>query len=125
MAQPVIGLTLDHEPPGGYSNFPWYAIRENYCHAVRNAGGLPILLPHDPDDAPAYLDRIDGLIVTGGGFDVDQVTARPLLGWAHYATPIRNLFLCGAGTHPGAGLDGRAGMLAARHVIKSAFRNHG
>src|SRR6266403_6168009 len=71
MAQPVIGLTLDHEPPGGYSNFPWYAIRENYCNAVRRAGGLPILLPHDPDAAPAYLDRIDGLIVTGGGFDVD------------------------------------------------------
>jgi putative glutamine amidotransferase len=71
MAQPVIGLTLDHEPPGGYSNFPWYAIRENYCQAVRNAGGLPILLPHDPDSASAYLDRIDGLIVTGGGFDVD------------------------------------------------------
>jgi putative glutamine amidotransferase len=71
MAQPVIGLTLDHEPPGGYSNFPWYAIRENYCHAVRNAGGLPILLPHVPDAVSAYLDQIDGLIVTGGGFDVD------------------------------------------------------
>src|SRR5262249_57480222 len=70
-AQPVIGLTLDHEPPGGYSNFPWYAIRENYCNAVRHAGGLPILLPHDPDAAAEYLDRIDGLIVTGGGFDVD------------------------------------------------------
>jgi putative glutamine amidotransferase len=71
MAQPVIGLTLDHEPPGGYSSFPWYAIRENYCNAVRRAGGLPILLPHDPDAAFSYLDRIDGLIVTGGGFDVD------------------------------------------------------
>ncbi|HXO91457.1 MAG TPA: gamma-glutamyl-gamma-aminobutyrate hydrolase family protein [Stellaceae bacterium] len=71
MAQPVIGLTLDHEPPGGYSKFPWYAIRENYCNAVCHAGGLPILLPHDPDAAAAYLDRIDGLVVTGGGFDVD------------------------------------------------------
>jgi putative glutamine amidotransferase len=71
MTQPVIGLTLDHEPSGGYSNFPWYAIRENYCSAVRHAGGLPMLLPHDPDAAAAYLDRIDGLIVTGGGFDVD------------------------------------------------------
>src|SRR5262245_11688156 len=71
MVKPVIGLTLDHEPPGGYSSFPWYAIRENYCNAVRNAGGLPILLPHDPAAAADYLDRIDGLIVTGGGFDVD------------------------------------------------------
>jgi len=71
MAQPTIGLTLDHEPCGGYSQFPWYAIRENYCAAVRAAGGLPILLPHDPDAAAAYLDRIEGLVVTGGGFDVD------------------------------------------------------
>ena len=71
MAQPVIGLTLDHEPPGGWSKFPWYAIRENYCNAVRHAGGLPILLPHEPDAASDYVERIDGLIVTGGGFDVD------------------------------------------------------
>jgi putative glutamine amidotransferase len=71
MTQAVIGLTLDHEQPGGWSKFPWYAIRENYCNAVRHAGGLPVLLPHDPAAAAAYLDRIDGLIVTGGGFDID------------------------------------------------------
>ncbi|MGH7059572.1 MAG: gamma-glutamyl-gamma-aminobutyrate hydrolase family protein [Stellaceae bacterium] len=71
MAQPLIGLTLDHEPPGGWSQFPWYAIRENYCNAVRRAGGLPVLLPHEPNMAAEYLDRIDGLVVTGGGFDVD------------------------------------------------------
>jgi putative glutamine amidotransferase len=70
MAQPTIGLTLDHELGGGYSQFPWYAIRENYCGAIRAAGGLPILLPHDPEAAADYLDRIDGLVVTGGGFDV-------------------------------------------------------
>ena len=85
MAQPVIGLTLDHEPPGGYSKFPWYAIRENYCNAVSRAGGLPILLPHDPDAALAYLDQIDGLIVTGGGFDVDPALfgATSQIGRAH------------------------------------------
>jgi putative glutamine amidotransferase len=72
MAQPVIGLTLDSEPPGGYSKtHPWYAIRENYCTAVVEAGGLPILLPHEPEQAAAYLGLISGLIVTGGAFDVD------------------------------------------------------
>jgi len=72
MAQPIIGLTLDSEPPGGYSKtHPWYAIRENYCDAVARAGGLPILLPHEPDRAGAYLKLIDGLVVTGGAFDVD------------------------------------------------------
>jgi putative glutamine amidotransferase len=71
MPQPVIGLTLDAEKPGGYSKMPWYALRENYCDAVARAGGLPILLPHEPEHAAAYLDRIDGLVVTGGAFDVD------------------------------------------------------
>jgi putative glutamine amidotransferase len=72
MAQPVIGLTLDREPPGGYSRtHPWYALRENYCDAIVAAGGLPVLLPHEPDAAPAYLALIAGLVVTGGAFDVD------------------------------------------------------
>src|SRR3954447_3574990 len=71
MPQPVIGLTLDSEKPGGYSKMPWYALRENYCSAVVRAGGLPILLPHEPEQAEAYLGKIDGLVVTGGAFDVD------------------------------------------------------
>ena len=72
MAQPVIGLTLDSEPPGGYSKtHPWYALRENYCTAVAEAGGLPILLPHEPAQIAAYLGLIAGLVVTGGAFDVD------------------------------------------------------
>lgn len=68
---PVIGLTLDHEAPGGYSKFDWYAIRENYCGAIVRAGGLPVALPHEPEKVEAYLGLVDGLIVTGGAFDVD------------------------------------------------------
>lgn len=71
MPQPVIGLTLDAEPPGGYSKLPWYALRENYCTSVVRAGGLPILLPHEPDHVGSYLKLLDGLVVTGGAFDVD------------------------------------------------------
>ena len=70
---PTIGLTLDSEEPGGYSNQPWYAVRQNYCATVDQAGGLPLLLPHASDRAAAYLDAIDGLIVTGGHFDVDPL----------------------------------------------------
>ncbi len=69
--RPIIGLTLDSEEPGGYSKLPWYALRQNYCAAVVQAGGLPILLPHEPEQAEAYLEEIDGLLVTGGNFDVD------------------------------------------------------
>jgi putative glutamine amidotransferase len=71
MSRPVIGITLDSEQPGGYSKFPWYALRENYCGAVAAVGGLPLPLPHEPDLAAEYLGRIDALIVTGGAFDVD------------------------------------------------------
>ncbi|HET6223779.1 MAG TPA: gamma-glutamyl-gamma-aminobutyrate hydrolase family protein [Dongiaceae bacterium] len=71
MTQPVIGVTLDSEEPGGYSKLPWYALRQNYSEAVVRAGGLPILLPHEPEQADAYLDRIAGLVITGGAFDVD------------------------------------------------------
>jgi putative glutamine amidotransferase len=73
MSRPLIGLTLDAEPAGGWSKLPWYAIRQNYFEAVAAAGGLPVALPHDPDLASAYLDRIDALIVTGGAFDVDPL----------------------------------------------------
>lgn len=68
---PLIGITLDSEEPGGYSKLPWYALRQNYCDAVAQAGGLPLPLPHHPDLAEAYLERIQGLVVTGGAFDVD------------------------------------------------------
>lgn len=72
MSAPLIGLTLDSEPPGRYSKtHPWYAIRQNYCDAIAAAGGLPILLPHEPDRADEYVAVLDGLIVTGGAFDVD------------------------------------------------------
>ena len=69
--KPLVGITLDAESPGGYSQYPWYALRANYAAAVAQAGGVPIALPHHPELADAMLDRIDVLIVTGGAFDVD------------------------------------------------------
>jgi hypothetical protein len=44
---PIIGFTLDYEEAGGYSNYPWYAIRDNYCASVAKFGGIPIALPHE------------------------------------------------------------------------------
>ncbi|MFN3201580.1 MAG: gamma-glutamyl-gamma-aminobutyrate hydrolase family protein [Bradymonadia bacterium] len=71
MPSPLIGVTLDIEPPGGFSQKPWYAIRVNYAAAVAAAGGLPVMLPHDVDQVDAYLDRLDGVIISGGAFDLD------------------------------------------------------
>jgi putative glutamine amidotransferase len=70
-AAKLIGITLDAEDPGGYSVYPWYALRTNYAGAIAACGGLPVALPHHAGLAAAYLDRIDALVVTGGAFDVD------------------------------------------------------
>lgn len=67
----LIGVTLDSEPAGGWSAFPWYALRTNYLDAIAAAGGLPVALGHLPDLASDALDAIDALVVTGGAFDVD------------------------------------------------------
>jgi putative glutamine amidotransferase len=69
--RPLIGLTLDAEPAGGWSKYPWYALRQNYTEAVNAHGGLAVALPHDATLAEEYLDQLDGIIVTGGAFDVD------------------------------------------------------
>ena len=74
--RPVIGLTLDIEQPPQPAKktaaaMPLYALRENYCAAVVRAGGLPVLLPHETDLAEGYIAGLNGLLVTGGAFDVD------------------------------------------------------
>jgi phytoene dehydrogenase-like protein len=75
---------------------------------------------------PFDLERTYGLTgghVFHGELALDQLlTARPLLGWARYRTPIRGLYLCGSGAHPGDGLTGRAGALAAREILTDAVR---
>jgi phytoene dehydrogenase-like protein len=58
-----------------------------------------------------------------GELALDQFfTMRPLLDWARYNTPIQNLYLCGSGTHPGAGLTGGSGANAAREILKQLRR---
>lgn len=71
MKSPVVGITLDAEAPGGYSKYPWYALRQNYASAVAKAGGLPMALPHETMLAGDYLNHIDGLLIAGGDFDVN------------------------------------------------------
>ena len=54
-----------------------------------------------------------------GELALDQLfTMRPLLRHAAYASPIRGLHLCGAGTHPGGFMTGTRGRLAARAVVR-------
>ncbi|NQV57904.1 MAG: gamma-glutamyl-gamma-aminobutyrate hydrolase family protein [Rhodospirillales bacterium] len=69
--KPLIGITADAEDEGGYSKFPWYALRRNYASAIARAGGVPIILPHEQDLTSEILGAVSGLVVTGGFFDVD------------------------------------------------------
>jgi phytoene dehydrogenase-like protein len=75
---------------------------------------------------PLDLERTYGLTgghIFHGELALDQFfITRPLLGWSRYRTPIKNLFLCGSGTHPGTGLDGRSGALAAKEIVKAIKR---
>ena len=69
MKKPVIGISLDFENNQGYSAMPYYALRENYISSVERAGGVPILLPFS-QNIDSYIELIDGLIITGGNFDI-------------------------------------------------------
>ena len=75
---------------------------------------------------PLDLEEVYGLTggqIFHGDLALDQFfTMRPLLDWARYKTPIENLYLCGSGTHPGAGLTGGSGANAAREILKELKR---
>jgi phytoene dehydrogenase-like protein len=75
---------------------------------------------------PLDLERTYGLSgghIHHGEQTLDQsFTFRPIIGWAQYRTPIKGLYLCGAGTHPGGGVTGGPGANAARTIIKDLKR---
>jgi phytoene dehydrogenase-like protein len=90
------------------------------------APGLPGLILHHQIITPRDLEEIYGLTggqIFHGDLALDQFfTMRPLLDWARYRTPIDNLYLCGSGTHPGAGLTGGSGANAAKEILKHLKR---
>ena len=71
MKKPIIGITLDSEEHGQYSKFPWYVIRKNYLHSIEEVGGIPFPLFYSIDNIDTILDLIDGIIITGGDFDIN------------------------------------------------------
>jgi len=71
MKKPIIGITLDNEESGNYSKFPWYAIRCNYLHSIEILGGIPFPLLHSNKNIKNIYNLLDGLIITGGNFDIN------------------------------------------------------
>ncbi|MFO1465015.1 MAG: NAD(P)/FAD-dependent oxidoreductase [Steroidobacteraceae bacterium] len=76
--------------------------------------------------SPLDLEREFGLIggdICHGALSLDQLfSARPMLGHADYRGPLKGLYMCGAGTHPGGGVSGAPGHNAAREIIKDFRR---
>ena len=72
-----------------------------------------------PPDLEARFGITEGNIFHGDIALQQMFFMRPLPRWANYATPIRGLYLCGAGTHPGGGVTGAPGYNAAHAILRS------
>jgi len=76
--------------------------------------------------SPLDLEREFGLVggdIFHGALSLDQLfSARPVLGNADYRMPVKGLYLCGAGAHPGGGVTGLPGRNAAREILRDARR---
>jgi phytoene dehydrogenase-like protein len=105
----------------------WPTRREEFGDACLNAltdyaPNLRELIIHRQVITPLDLEQTYSL--TGGHIlhgepSLDQFfTFRPVIGYAQYRTPIKGLYLCGAGTHPGGGLTGAPGANASREILK-------
>jgi phytoene dehydrogenase-like protein len=76
--------------------------------------------------SPADLEREFGLVggdIFHGRLSLDQLwAARPMLGYADYRSPLKGLYLCGSGAHPGGGVTGLPGRNCAREVLRDLGR---
>jgi len=86
------------------------------------APNLPNAILHRQVITPADIERIVGLSegnIFQGELSLQQMFfLRPAPAWARYRTPIRGLFQCGSGTHPGGGVMGAAGRNAAMAILE-------
>jgi phytoene dehydrogenase-like protein len=76
---------------------------------------------------PLDIERTTGLSegnIFQGELSLEQLFfLRPVAGWARYRTPIRHLYMCGSATHPGGGIMGAPGRLAALEILKESRKN--
>ncbi|HEU4620258.1 MAG TPA: NAD(P)/FAD-dependent oxidoreductase [Gammaproteobacteria bacterium] len=78
---------------------------------------------YTPEDLEQRFGLVDGDIFHGA-LDLDQIYwARPAWGYAQYRTPVRRVYLCGSGAHPGGGVSGAPGHNAAREICRDLARS--
>ncbi len=114
--------------PGGRS---WDDAKESAANAVvetvnRHAPNFKASILARKVLSPLDLERDFGLIggdIFHGALTLDQLfSARPVLGYADYRSPVRGLYLCGSGAHPGGGVTGAPGHNAAREILRDLRR---
>jgi phytoene dehydrogenase-like protein len=110
----------------------WDGQRDAFGDAVVDtiaeyAPNIRQIIRHRQVLTPLDLEREFGLSegnIFQGEMTLDQLFfLRPVPGWAQYATPIRNLWMCGSATHPGGGVMGAPGRNAARRIL--GHEDHG
>jgi len=121
----VMSIFVQYAPyqlAGGWTD----ARREAFGDAVidtlaQYAPNLPRAILHRQVITPADIERITGLSegnIFQGELSLHQLFfLRPAPAWSRYRTPVRGLYQCGAGTHPGGGIMGASGRLAAGAVL--------
>jgi phytoene dehydrogenase-like protein len=122
----VASLFCQHVAPVLPDNASWDAYREQVADVM-----IDLVNSHAPNFkaavlgrqimSPLDLERTFGLIggdIFHGALGLDQLfSARPMLGHGDYRGPLRGLYMCGSGTHPGGGVTGAPGHNAAREII--------
>jgi phytoene dehydrogenase-like protein len=122
----IMGIFIQYAP---YTlrDTHWDELREPFAYRVLDlieeyAPGFRNLVIEKQVLTPLDLEQRFGL--TGGNIfhgemSLDQMfVMRPVAGWARYRTPVRGLYLCGSGAHPGGGVMGAPGYNAAREMLK-------
>lgn len=124
----IMGIFLQYAP---YTlrDGSWDELREPFTERVLDniaeyAPNIRSIILQRQTLTPLDLERRFG--ITGGNIfhgemSLDQMfVLRPAAGWARYATPLRNLYLCGSGAHPGGGVMGAPGYNAAREILRNS-----
>jgi phytoene dehydrogenase-like protein len=105
----------------------WDEQRESFGDNVVNtiseyAPNLKNIILHRQVLTPLDLERDFGLTegnIFQGELTLEQLFfLRPVPGWAQYRTPVKNLYMCGSAMHPGGGIMGAPGRLAAKQILK-------
>ena len=117
--------------PASWSKAPHRQELEAYADRVvegyaRFAPNLPGAIEHRQVLGPYDMEQEYGLVggnIMHGDLTLDQLLSwRPVAGYADYRTPIKDLYLCGSGTHPGGGISGINGRNASKEILKDLKR---